>query len=132
MSNSSDLERGQGPRTHSAFNATPEEIKEIQKLHLILRVCYMLTSIMMAVAAVLAISGATLATTFIALYVFFFALLIFCFEFGLKVVSTIIASNFGFMYTLLGRVILVLVICGMVTRLGIYGYVSMVRMKIFS
>ena len=119
-----DIE-SQNANRHSELVATTEEIKQIQKYHLILRVCYMITAILMGVASVLTLNGAGIATVFICGYVFFFALLICCFELGLKAVAQMIASNFGFMYSLVGRIALVCICCGMLVRLGTWGYVSM-------
>ena len=78
------------------FDASPEEVKEIQKWHLYLRVCYMITAIMMSIGAVLTLDGASIATAFIAFYVFFFSMLMFCFECGMKAVSSIIGKLYTY------------------------------------
>ena len=120
-----DIENQNDTSRHSELVATTDEIKQIQKYHLILRVCYMITAILMAVASVLTLQNAGIATVFICGYVFFFALLIFCFELGLKAVAQMIASNFGFMYSLIGRIALVMICCGMLVRLGVWGKVAL-------
>lgn len=114
-----------GARQRADFDASPEELKELQRYHLILRICYMITALMMSLAAALTINGASVATAFICMYVFFFAVLIFCFECALKGISALIASNFGFMYTLPGRVFFCIVICSMLARMQIWGYVAL-------
>jgi len=112
------------------FDCDPAELKEYQRHHLYLRVAFMLTSVMMALAAVLTLNSCSVATAFICFYVFFFSVLIFCFELGLKAVSSLVAANFGFMYSLVGRIIFVLVICGMLARLSTWGYVAMALLVI--
>lgn len=124
-----DVERAGGggdfrPR-NSEFVASEEEIKKIKKYHLFLRIAYMASAFMMSVGAVLSLNGAGISTAFIAFYVLFFAVLIFCFECGLKAVSTIIARNFGFMYSMAGRLVMLIVICGMLVRLDIWAKVAM-------
>lgn len=109
---------------HSDLNVSPEELKEMQKYHLFLRVAYIVVSICMAAAAVLALSKASFSTFFICGYVFFFSVLICCFEFGLKTVAQSIASNFGFMYTLLGRMLFLASAAGMCVKLGLFGIID--------
>ena len=68
-----DLEKGPNPSPNyspspngaprpSEFTASPEEIKKMQKWHLVLRVLYMLSAILMSVGAVLSIAGAGVST----------------------------------------------------------------------
>jgi hypothetical protein len=121
-----DVENQRSPSQVSRdFDCSPEELKEIKRFHLYLRIAYMITAIIMALASVLTLQKCSVATAFICLYVFFFSLLIFCFEVGLKAIASMIASNFGFMYSFAGRVVLVVVICGMLGSLGTWGYVAM-------
>lgn len=126
-----DVERGndggnQGGRKRamSDFVATDEEIKEIKKYHLILRVCFMCSALMMAISAVLTIQNASVSAAFMSMYVFFFAVMIFCFELGLQAVLKIVAANFGFMYTFFGRILLAMIICGMLAQLDVWGKVT--------
>ena len=126
-----DIEGGNGvpddggrPRAMSDFVATDEEITEIKKYHLILRCCFMSSAVMMAISAVLTIQSASVSAAFMSMYVFFFAVMIFCFELGLQAVLKLVASNFGFMYTFFGRICLVMVICGMLAQLDVWGKVT--------
>lgn len=125
MPANNDVENQRPSQTVPDFDCSPEELKEIQRYHLYLRVAFMLTAIMMSLASVLTLQSCSVATAFIAMYVFFFAVLIFCFELGLKAVAEMIASNFGFLYSFVGRVIFVIVLCGMLARLSTWGYVAM-------
>lgn len=115
----------EGSSQPEPLNIPPEELKQIEKWHLILRVSYMAISILMATAAVLALENASLGTFFIALYVFAFAVIICCFELSLKGIAVIIAENLGFLYTKTGRMIFMVFIAVMCFDLKIIGKVTM-------
>lgn len=103
----------------------PEEIlTEMKKWHMGMRIAMVCTTVAMAAAAVLTLQkGASISTSFICFYVFFFAILLFCFEVSLKIVAKMIASNFGFMYTGSGRMLLMIIVAGMCARLNVLGQV---------
>lgn len=127
---SGDLEAPLNPRTSSAdtteeLNITPAELKDLEKWNLILRVCYMGISIMMAAAAVLALQSSTLGRLFIALYVFVFSVIICCFELSLKGIAKFLAENVGFLYTKTGRLIFMVFVAVMCFDLKILGKVCM-------
>ena len=103
----------------------PDELKQMQKWSLILRVGYMGISIFMAAAAVLILEKANISTLFIALYVFFFAVMICCFELALKGVAKWMAENFGFMYTLTGRILFIIFVAVLCFDLGLFGKIVM-------
>jgi hypothetical protein len=130
-----DVESGNGgegnndggidPGSAEALGISPEELKKIQMWGLILRVSYMCASILMAAAAALAIQNGGLSIVFIALYVFFFAIIICCFEVALNVVALWIAQNFGFMYTLLGRILFIVFVASLCYNLKLFGKIVM-------
>ena len=106
----------------SEFVAADEDLAQMKKYHLGLRVLFIMSSIMMAAGAVTTWqSGTNMASAFICVYIFFFAILVCCFECGLKVVAQMIAANFGFMYTLVGRFLFMMIIAGMLVRLNSVG-----------
>jgi hypothetical protein len=64
----------------------PEELKNMQRYHLALRVGYIVSAVMMATAAVLRLlGGPDIGTAFFSIYIFLFGVLICCFEFALNV-----------------------------------------------
>jgi hypothetical protein len=108
----------------SRMDIPDETLAEMKKWHMGMRIAMVCTTVAMAAAAVLTIQkGATMAATFISIYVFFFAILLFCFEFGLRVVSKLIAANFGFMYSGGGRLLFMVIVAGMCARLDILGQI---------
>jgi hypothetical protein len=107
--------------TASSFDMSEEDFSKMKKWSLALRVLYMCVSILMAAAAALALNGASLGTVFIALYVFFFAIIICCFELALSMVSIWISQNFGFMYTLTGKIGFILYVAALCYNLLIFG-----------
>lgn len=129
VNNNKDVESGRpsvaAKQGNSDFNASDEEIANLKKHHLYLRVAYMITAILMSVGAVTTLTGASASIFFMCAYVFFFALLICCFEVGLKAISKIIAANFGFMYTIPGRFFLLCIAAGMCYSLNVWGKVAM-------
>ena len=107
------------------LDISPEELKMIEKYSLALRVAFMVISILMAAAACVKLENADIATAFIALYVFFFSVVICCFELALSTVSRWIAMNFGFLYTLSGRILFLTFVAVMCFSLGLFGKVVM-------
>ena len=103
----------------------PEILKQMQRWSLILRVGYMGISIFMAAAAVLILEKANISTLFIALYVFFFSIIICCFELALKGIAKWMAENFGFMYTLTGRILFIVFVAVLCFDLGLFGKIVM-------
>lgn len=114
------------PASAEALGVTPEILKKIQLWGLILRVSYMAVSILMAACAALKLQdNPSLSVVFIALYVFFFAIIICCFEVALNVIAVWIAGNFGFLYTLLGRMLFMVFVASLCFNLALFGKVVM-------
>jgi hypothetical protein len=110
----------------SEFVIEEATLKSMQNWHLALRLCYMSAAIFMGVAAGLSLqSQKNLGLIFFALYVLFFCAMICCFEFNLQMVASAIAVNFGFMYTLSGRMVFLLFVGFMSFSLGTLGIVAM-------
>ena len=85
---------------------TAEELSTLGKYHIALRLAYMAAAILMAFSGIwylLNQKDPALGIIFFAVYVFGFSLLLFCFECGLSTIMQVIASNFGFLYTIIGR-----------------------------
>jgi hypothetical protein len=125
-----DLEAPLNPTRDSAddesdLQISPEELRQLEKWNLILRVSYMTMSILMAAASCLSLNDSSLGTVFVALYVFIFAVIICCFELALKGVAFFIAENFGFLYTKTGRLIFMVFVAVMCFDLDVIGKVSM-------
>jgi len=104
----------------------PALVKEMQKYHLALRIGYIVAAAMMGTASVLKLLGSPdLGQAFFSIYIFVFAVLICCFEVALTMVSRMIAINFGFLYSLIGRAIFLLFVGFMCYSLGLYGIIAM-------
>lgn len=103
----------------------PEELKMMEKYGLWLRGIFMIISILMAAAACVELEDTDVATAFIALYVLFFSIIICCFELALSVVAKWIATNFGFLYSLGGRVLFLTFVAVMCFSLGLFGQIVM-------
>ncbi len=122
----------------------------MRQYHLALRLAYVASTVFMAVAAVLCLEDSPDAgQVFMSGYVFFFAVLICCFEFALNVsissysfisisliissslspvcqsIARLIAVNFGFLYSLTGRVPFLLFVGFMCFSLGTWGIIAM-------
>lgn len=129
-----DLEAPLNPTRDSAeepeddLQVSPEELRQLEKWNLILRVSYMAMSILMATAAFLSLDDSSLGTVFVALYVFSFAVVICCFELALKGIAFYIAENLGFLYTKTGRLLFMVFVAVMCFDLEIIGKVSMVML----
>ena len=121
----------------------------MQKAHWAMRILYMTACIIMGAAAGLSLvpstsstSGAgsasatisqnqgtatnNVGTAFFAVYVLFFCLLMCCFEVGINMFSSVLAINFGFLYTLSGRLLFVLFVGFMSFSLSTFGIAAMV------
>jgi hypothetical protein len=107
------------------LNISPEELKMMEKYGLFLRISFVVVSILMASAACVELGGTDVATAFIALYVLFFSIIICCFELALSFVSKWIATNFGFLYSLSGRVLFLTFVAVMCFSLGLFGQIVM-------
>lgn len=109
----------------ATFVMEEEELKEMGKYHLALRVLYITAATFMGVAAGLSFVGQThLGKLFFAVYVIVFCILICCFECALSFVARLLAVNFGFMYTIYGRLIFISLVCFMSYTLGLLGIVA--------
>jgi hypothetical protein len=122
-----DVERGPIPSvSEPGADMTDQELKEVKRAHIVLRVLYIITSGCMAAAAFLALAGANFSVFFIAGYVFFFSALLCCFETGLGVIAQCIAINFGFMYSTFGRILFILFLAVMCYSLNtLFGLIDM-------
>ena len=123
---------------------TAEERSSLSKSHWILRSMYMITAVLLAACAAIAIqssnssssssssglstgsissSSSSIGTIFIAIYVFMFAIMLCCFEVGLSVIAKCMSENMGFLYTISGRTVFMCLIAGMCAKLYIFGYI---------
>lgn len=110
----------------SEFVIEEETLKQMRNWHLALRLAYVASTVLMCVASVLALqNNPDASVVFFSGYVFCFAVLICCFEFALNSISRLIAVNFGFMYTLSGRMVFLLFVGFMCFHLGTWGIVAM-------
>lgn len=103
----------------------PEELKKMQQWYLVLRIAYMGISLAMAAAAFLILEKANISTLFLALYVFFFAIMICCFELAFRGVAKWMSENFGFMYSLTGKLLFVVFVAVLCFDLGLFGKIVM-------
>ena len=120
---------------------TAEERAALSKSHWVLRILYMITSVLLAACAAVAIqqsntssgsssstlssssvSSSSVGTIFIALYVFMFAVMLCCFEVGLSIIAKCMSENMGFLYTISGRTVFMCLIAGMCAKLYLFGY----------
>lgn len=119
----------------SEFIIEAEVLVDMQRWHLALRICYMVAAILMAVFAGLALQdNADIGKAFFAFYVLFFCTLICCFEFALQTIAKWIAINFGFMYTLAGRTIFLVLVGIMsfsISSLGIFAMCLLYAVGLF-
>eukprot|EP01040_Poterioochromonas_malhamensis_P001116 gene1116-1184_t len=110
----------------SDFVIEKEVLDQMRQYHLALRLAYVASTVFMAVAAVLCLEDSPDAgQVFMSGYVFFFAVLICCFEFALNSIARLIAVNFGFLYSLTGRVPFLLFVGFMCFSLGTWGIIAM-------
>ncbi len=104
----------------------PEEFMRMKKFHLFLRIGFICVSIIMATASALKIINTTSpSVVFISCYVFFFAIIICCFEAALKGIARAMSQNFGFMYSLGGKMTFLIFIAILCYSLGWLGIVAM-------
>lgn len=109
----------------------PEELESMKKMNQILRLSSALVAIAMCTVAVTQIlSGPGIDIFFLAAYVMTFSVLICCFEAALPGISTIVASNFGFLYSLPGRFFFSLFVGFLCFSLKIWGIVVGVAMML--
>lgn len=123
-----DVESGNQQARQSEIqelNIDPEELEKMKKYSIALRLSFMVISVLMATAACLKLENASISTAFIALYVFFFSFIMCCFELALKQVAQWLSMNFGFLYTLSGRILFLTFVAVMCFSLGIFGQVVM-------
>ena len=118
-----DQETGQTRASTSAANddlVIDESRKtQLEQAHTYLRVLYIIAAILLGVAAALSFVGQKdVGLYFFAIYVFFFAILICCYELGFSFTARFIAVNFGFLYSLTGRMIFLLFVGFMSFALG--------------
>jgi hypothetical protein len=105
---------------------TDEEFAQMKKYHTFLRVGYIGASILMGVAAAYKILNTTsVSLIFIACYVFFFSVIICCFEAALKGISRALSQNFGFMYSLGGKLTFLIFVAILCYSLGAIGIAAM-------
>jgi len=98
----------------------------MQRWHLILRVSYFASAALLGLAGGLLLSKSpTIGQFFFAVYVMWFALLICCFEIGLSCVARLIAINFGFLYTMPGKLAFLLFVGFMSFSLELVGQIAM-------
>ncbi len=87
---------------------------------------YGVAAILLGAASALSLIKQTdVGLVFFAIYVFFFALLICCFELGLSFSARFIAVNFGFLYSISGRIIFLLFVGFMSYNFAIFGQIAM-------
>jgi hypothetical protein len=106
-------------------NIEPEELQSMKKMNTILRLSFTLVAIAMCLVAVFQILDTpSIEIFFLAGYVMVFSVLMCCFEASLPGISNIIARNFGFLYSLGGRLIFSLFVGFLCFSLKIWGIVS--------
>jgi hypothetical protein len=131
------------PSSGKEFECDPEILRDMKRWHLGLRIAYMIAAVLLGLAGGLELSHTpSLGTFFFCFYVMFFALIICCFEIGLDVsylrfsyvgssywdvqaISRIIAINFGFLYTVPGKMAFLLFVGFMSFSLGLVGQIAM-------
>ncbi len=87
---------------------------------------YGVAAILLGASAALSLIKQTdVGLVFFAVYVFIFALLICCFELGLSFSARFIAENFGFLYSISGRLIFILFVGFMSYNFAVFGQVAM-------
>ena len=102
----------------------PDDLAMMKKFRIALRVGFGITGGSMTVTAVFRIlTGPDIETFFLAMYVIMFSIIMWCFECGLPGIDRLIATNFGFLYSMAGRIIFTLFVGVMCLSLGIWGIV---------
>ena len=126
-----------------------ETLNAMSRAHWAVKILYMSACVLMGAAAGLSLAPATSSTSsqastsntsissnqgtatnnvgsiFFACYVLLFCLLMCCFECGLNFFSTVLAINFGFLYTLSGRLVFLLFVGFMSFSLSTFGIAAM-------
>eukprot|EP00635_Sarcinochrysidales_sp_CCMP3193_P001356 CAMPEP_0118905834 /NCGR_PEP_ID=MMETSP1166-20130328/9645_1 /TAXON_ID=1104430 /ORGANISM="Chrysoreinhardia sp, Strain CCMP3193" /LENGTH=290 /DNA_ID=CAMNT_0006845105 /DNA_START=9 /DNA_END=881 /DNA_ORIENTATION=+ len=101
-----------------------------------MRLLNMLVTLLMAIAAVtrlMVFPGFN--SAILAMYIWFFAMMMCCFETHLKMVSKIIASNFGFLYHVKGRVaflVLMGMLCMGLNTMGLVAGMACILAAVFN
>ena len=104
----------------------PEDVARMKKYHLFLRIAYVVGSILLAISCGVTLSKESeVGVILFCLYGFFFAILMFAFELHWAGVGVILAANFGFLYSIIGRWIFLLFVGFMQFHLGVLGIVTM-------
>lgn len=90
----------------------------------------MISAILMSAAAAesFTVNQNNVSKIFFAVYVLFFCLIICCFECGLDAIAKILAVNFGFLYTMVGRCFFIVFVGFMSFSLGTFGIAAMAIM----
>lgn len=136
------------PASHGGpipLDIEPDVLAQMKKAHYATRILYITACILMGAAAGLALTPSSQAgtsstsiaasqgtatnnvgTAFFAAYVLFFCLIMCCFEVGLNMCSSVLAINFGFLYTLSGRLLFLLFVGFMSFSLSIFGIAAMI------
>lgn len=125
-----DVESGSVDESKSTLNIDEAELEQIENWAKKLRMGYLVTSVLMSLAAFFQLGTNNLGVLFLALYVWFFALLIFCFELALTVVSRLIAQNFGFLYNPISRCLFLFFVMMMCYELGLIGKIVMAMLAV--
>lgn len=114
------------PNSGKEFECDPEVLRDMKRWHLYLRLLYMLAACFLGLAGGLILAAAPSITQFFfCFYVMFFALILCCFEIGLDSVGRLIAVNFGFLYTIPGRLGFLLFVGFMSYSLALVGKLAM-------
>lgn len=122
-----DVESGESKSVNPYGSDIPQEdIDKMKKYHTFLRILYVVAAIMVATAAGFALDRSPqVGVALFALYGIFFAFLIFGFELHWKGIGSLLAANFGFMYSIVGRWIFLLFVGFIMLQLGTLGIVAM-------
>lgn len=126
-----DVENQKPTEAVTDYPMEAETLAQMGKYHLFLRLMYIAAAIFMSFAAALSLAGQSdLGKAFFAIYVMIFCTLICCFEAALSAIARVLAINFGFLYTMYGRLAFILFICFMSYSLGLLGLIAMCVMLV--
>jgi hypothetical protein len=102
-----------------------EELDKILYWSKILRVTFIVDSTLLVACAwynILTLAH-SLASNFLAVYLFFLSMLLCCYEIAIRQVALLIVTNFGFMYSLIGRAIFIVFVAVIAFQLSVFGIV---------
>lgn len=103
-----------------------EDIERMKKFHTGLRIAYILASALVITAAILCMQKEpTVGTALLSLYGIVFALLMIGFEIQWSAIGSFLASNFGFLYSIIGRWIFLLFVGFMMYQVSTVGKIAM-------